>query len=238
MTGARTRVLIADDQALVRAGFRMILTAQPDIEVVAEAADGEAAVRLARRHRPDVVLMDIRMPGLDGLEATRRLLASIAADGPGATAQPPRIVILTTFDLDEYVYAALQAGAAGFLLKDVSPEHLVGAVRTVAVGDALLAPSITRRLVERYARPGSALDSVPEAMATLTTREAEVFKLLARGMSNAEIAVELVVSESTVKTHVAGILAKLGLRNRAQAVVLAYESGIVKVSAGADLPGE
>jgi DNA-binding NarL/FixJ family response regulator len=232
MTGSRTRVLIADDQALVRAGFRMILTAQPDIEVVAEAADGEAAVRLARRHRPDVVLMDIRMPGLDGLEATRRLLASVAADAPGPVGQAPRIVILTTFDLDEYVYAALQAGAAGFLLKDVSPEHLIGAVRTVAVGDALLAPSITRRLVERYARPGTAIDAAPEAMATLTTRETEVFKLLARGMSNTEIAAALVVSESTVKTHVAGILAKLGLRNRAQAVVLAYESGIVR--AGSD----
>jgi DNA-binding NarL/FixJ family response regulator len=231
MTGSRTRVLIADDQALVRAGFRMILSAQPDIEVVAEAADGEAAVRLARRHRPDVVLMDIRMPGLDGLEATRRLLA-VAADGPAAVVQPPRIVILTTFDLDEYVYAAIQAGAAGFLLKDVSPEHLVGAVRTVAVGDALLAPSITRRLVERYARPATALDAEPAALARLTVRETEVFKLLARGMSNAEIAETLVVSEATIKTHVAGILAKLGLRNRAQAVVLAYESGIVR--AGSD----
>jgi DNA-binding NarL/FixJ family response regulator len=231
MIGPRTRVLIADDQALVRAGFRMILSAQPDIEVVAEAADGEAAVRLARRHRPDVVLMDIRMPGLDGLEATRRLLA-VAADGPAAVVQPPRIVILTTFDLDEYVYAAIQAGAAGFLLKDVSPEHLVGAVRTVAVGDALLAPSITRRLVERYARPATALDAEPAALARLTVRETEVFKLLARGMSNAEIAETLVVSEATIKTHVAGILAKLGLRNRAQAVVLAYESGIVR--AGSD----
>jgi DNA-binding NarL/FixJ family response regulator len=232
MTGIPTRVLIADDQALVRAGFRMILTAQPDIDVVAEAADGEAAVRLARRHRPDVVLMDIRMPGLDGLEATRRLLASFAADGSAAGTQPPRIVILTTFDLDEYVYAALQAGAAGFLLKDVSPEHLVGAVRTVAVGDALLAPSITRRLVERYAQPPATLAAEPEALARLTARETEVFKLLARGMSNAEIAETLVVSEATIKTHVAGILAKLGLRNRAQAVVLAYESGIVR--AGSD----
>jgi DNA-binding NarL/FixJ family response regulator len=227
MTGSRTRVLVVDDEALVRAGFHMILAAQPDIDVVAEAADGAAAVRLARRHRPDVVLMDIRMPGLDGLEATRRLLASFAAERP-APAQPPRIVILTTFDLDEYVYAALQAGAAGFLLKDVSPEHLVGAVRTVAVGDALLAPSITRRLVERYARPRAALDAAPETLASLTGREAEVFRLLARGMSNAEIAATLVVSEATVKTHVAGILAKLGLRNRAQAVVLAYESGIVR----------
>jgi DNA-binding NarL/FixJ family response regulator len=232
MTPSRTRVLIADDQALVRAGFRMILEAQPDIEVVAEAADGEAAVRLARRHRPDVVLMDIRMPGLDGLEATRRLIDGFATDGSTAGPRPPRIVIPTTFDLDEYVYAAIQAGAAGFLLKDVSPEHLVGAVRTVALGDALLAPSITRRLVERYARPHAALDAAPEALASLTPRETEVFRLLARGMSNAEIADALVVSEATIKTHVAGILAKLGLRNRAQAVVLAYESGIVRAGAG------
>jgi DNA-binding NarL/FixJ family response regulator len=232
MTDSRTRVLIADDQALVRAGFRMILAAQPDIEVVAEAADGEAAVRLARRHRPDVVLMDVRMPGLDGLEATRRLLTAFDADPPATVPRPPRVVILTTFDLDEYVYAALQAGAAGFLLKDVSPEHLVGAVRTVAVGDALLAPSITRRLVERYARPQTAIDAAPEALATLTSRETEVFKLLARGMSNAEIAAMLVVSEATIKTHVAGILAKLGLRNRAQAVVLAYESGMVQAGSG------
>ena len=228
MTAPRTRVLIADDQALVRAGFRMILEAQPDLEVVAEAADGDAAVRLARRHRPDVVLMDIRMPGLDGLEATRRLLDG-APDGPAAAAPGrPRIVILTTFDLDEYVYAALRSGASGFLLKDVSPEHLVGAVRTVAIGDALLAPSITRRLVERYARPAVALDVVPDALAVLTARETEVFKLVARGMSNAEIAEGLVISEATIKTHVAGILAKLGLRNRVQAVVLAYESGIVQ----------
>ncbi len=233
MSDSRTRVLIADDQALVRAGFRMILAAQPDIEVVAEAADGEAAVRLARRHRPDVVLMDIRMPRLDGLEATRQLLASLADAASAAVARPPRIVILTTFDLDEYVYAALQAGAAGFLLKDVSPEHLVGAVRTVAVGDALLAPSITRRLVERYARPEAPIDAAPDALARLTMRETEVFKLLARGMSNAEIAATLVVGEATIKTHVAGILAKLGLRNRAQAVVLAYESGIVRVGSDA-----
>jgi DNA-binding NarL/FixJ family response regulator len=236
MTGPRLRVLIADDQALVRAGFRMILEAQPDIEVVAEAADGDAAVRLSRRHRPDVVLMDIRMPGLDGLEATRRLLDP--GGTPTAPALPPRIVILTTFDLDEYVYAALQSGASGFLLKDVSPEHLVGAVRTVAVGDALLAPSITRRLVERYARPQAALEAAPEALASLTARETEVFGLVARGMSNAEIASELVVSEGTVKTHVAGILGKLGLRNRAQAVVFAYESGVVRAGAtSAATPG-
>jgi len=224
MTVPTVRVLIVDDQALVRAGFRMILDAQPDIEVVAEAADGEAAIRLSNRFRPDVVLMDVRMPGVDGLEATRRLLG----DAPGPA---PRVVILTTFDLDEYVYAAIQAGACGFLLKDVSAEHLVGAVRTVAVGDALLAPSITRRLVERFARPEAALEVAPGALASLTPREFEVFRLVARGMSNAEIAAELVVSEATVKTHVAAILAKLGLRNRAQAVVFAYESGVVRTTA-------
>jgi DNA-binding NarL/FixJ family response regulator len=225
------RVLIADDQALVRAGFRMILERQPDIEVVGEAADGETAVTLARRVRPDVVLMDVRMPGLDGLEATRRLLGP-SVDGRATTPgpPPPRVVILTTFDLDEYVYAALRSGASGFLLKDVSPEHLIGAVRTVAVGDALLAPSITRRLVERYAQPPAATAGLPEALATLTPRETEVFKLVARGMSNAEIAESLVVGESTIKTHVAAILAKLDLRNRAQAVVLAYESGLVRTA--------
>jgi DNA-binding NarL/FixJ family response regulator len=212
VTAARLRVLIADDQALVRAGFRLILEAQPDIEVSGEAADGETAVRLARRHHPDVVLMDIRMPGLDGLEATRRLL-SATSDGT----RPPRVVILTTFDLDEYVYAALQAGASGFLLKDVSPEHLVGAVRTVAIGDALLAPSITRRLVERFARPPAVIDAAPDALGRLTARET---------------AATLVVTEATIKTHVAGILSKLELRNRAQAVVLAYESGIVQAGGG------
>jgi DNA-binding NarL/FixJ family response regulator len=218
------RVLIADDQALVRAGFRMILEAQPDIRVVAEAADGEAAVRLARRFDPDVVLMDVRMPGLDGLEATRRLLQ----DRPAATA--PRVIVLTTFDVDEYVYAALQSGASGFLLKDVTPEQLVAAVRTVSVGDALLAPTITRRLVERFARPSKAPAGDAAALATLTAREHEVFGLLARGMSNAEIADALVVGEATVKSHVAAILAKLELRNRAQAVVLAYESGLIRAA--------
>jgi DNA-binding NarL/FixJ family response regulator len=224
MTSSPVRVLIVDDQALVRAGFRMILEAQPDIAVVGEAADGETALRVAARFRPDVILMDVRMPGLDGLEATRRLLGS----GEGVA---PRVVILTTFDLDEYVYAALQAGASGFLLKDVSPEQLVAAVRTVSVGDALLAPSITRRLVERFARPAPMPAPARQAaMATLTARETEVFRLVARGMSNAEIADALVVSEATVKTHVAGILAKLDIRNRAQAVVMAYETGLVEVS--------
>ena len=228
MTVGGVRVLVVDDQALVRAGFRMILEAQPDIAVVAEAADGDAAVRLARRHRPDVVLMDIRMPGMDGLEATRQLLRGAGGTDPGDGMSPPRIVVLTTFDLDEYVYAALQAGASGFLLKDVSPEHLVGAVRTVAVGDALLAPSITRRLVERFAAPRSGVPREAEALARLTARETDVFRLVARGMSNAEIAADLIVTEATVKTHVASILSKLDLRNRAQVVVLAYESGLVQ----------
>jgi DNA-binding NarL/FixJ family response regulator len=226
VTTPTLRILIADDQALVRAGFRMILEAQPDLEVVAEAADGESAIRLAERMRPDVILMDVRMPGLDGLAATRRLAA--ASDGASA---PSRIIVLTTFDLDEYVYAALQAGATGFLLKDVTPEQLVAAVRTVSVGDALLAPSITRRLVERYAgsaQPVAFPGDADAKLAALTAREREVFGLVARGMSNAEIAGALVVSEATVKTHVAGILSKLDLRNRAQAVVFAYESGLVR----------
>jgi DNA-binding NarL/FixJ family response regulator len=232
--GARARViptldvLIADDQALVRAGLRMILEAQPDIRVVAEASDGEAAIRLARRFDPDVVLMDVRMPGLDGLEATRRLLDG--RTGAAATTPAPRIIVLTTFDLDEYVYAALQSGASGFLLKDVTPEQLVAAVRTVSVGDALLAPTITRRLVERFARPVPSPSGDAAALATLTVREREVFVLLARGMSNAEIADALVVGEATVKSHVAAVLAKLELRNRTQAVVLAYESGLIRAA--------
>jgi DNA-binding NarL/FixJ family response regulator len=219
VTEPAIRVAVADDQALVRAGFRMILEAQPDIRVVAEAADGAAAVDVVRRTRPHVVLMDIRMPILDGLEATRRLLATDAAR--------PRVLVLTTFDLDEYVYAALQAGASGFLLKDTTPEGLGAAVRVVAAGDQLLAPSVTRRLVERFSRESrptaAALD-----LARLTGREQEVLRFLARGMSNSEIADALVVSESTVKTHVAHVLAKLGLRDRVQAVVLAYETGLVR----------
>jgi DNA-binding NarL/FixJ family response regulator len=217
------RVVIADDQALVRAGFRMILEADGGVQVVGEAADGEEAVALARRVRPDVVLMDVRMPRLDGLEAARRILADETTD---ATC---RVIMLTTFDVDEYVYTALRVGASGFLLKDVSPEQLVAAVRLVAAGDALLAPSITRRLVERFARPVAPTHPTSTAteLSTLTAREREVLVLMARGLSNAELAERLTLSEATVKTHVARILAKLDLRDRVQAVVLAYETGLV-----------
>jgi DNA-binding NarL/FixJ family response regulator len=210
-------VVIADDQALVRTGFRMILNAR-GIEVVGEAGDGAEAVDAVRRLRPDVVLMDIRMPTMDGLEATRRILA-----------EPTdcRVLILTTFDLDRYVYAALAAGASGFLLKDVTPEHLAAAVRLVTTGDALLAPSITRRLVERFAIPAPAQPAIHRDLAALTPREVEVLTLMGHGLSNAELATELTLSEATVKTHVARIFAKLGLRDRAQAVVLAYETGLV-----------
>jgi RNA polymerase sigma factor (sigma-70 family) len=212
------RVVVADDQALVRTGFRMILTAD-GIDVVGEATTGHEAIEAVRRTRPDVVLMDIRMPGMDGLEATRRILA---AGGEG-----PRVLMLTTFDLDEYVYAALSAGASGFLLKDVTPEQLTGAVRLVRTGDALLAPSITRRLVERFARRGQEASAVHRDLAALTPREREVLQLLAHGMSNAELATALQLSEATVKTHVARILGKLQLRDRVQAVVVAYETGLV-----------
>ena len=214
-------VVIADDQALVRAGFRMILESQPDITVLAEAADGEEAVAACRRHRPRVVLMDVRMPNLNGIDATRR----IAAMGSEA----PKILILTTFDLDEYVYQALRGGASGFLLKDVRPENLIHAVRQVVVGDALLAPSITRRLIEKFARPAMAApDLHAGALASLTPRELEVLKLIARGLKNSKIAGALFLSESTVKTHVVRVLSKLELRDRSQAVVLAYVSGIVE----------
>ena len=213
------RVLIADDQTLVRTGFRMILR-EAGIPVVAEAADGAQAVAAAREHHPDVVLMDIRMPEMDGLEATRRILA----DEPGTGC---RIIMLTTFDLDQYVYAALSAGASGFLLKDVSPEHLIAAVQLVRSGDALLAPSITRRLVERFAGHQPSAAKISADLSALTPRELEVLGLIARGLSNAELAAELTLSEATVKTHVARILAKLQLRDRVQAVVLAYETGLV-----------
>jgi DNA-binding NarL/FixJ family response regulator len=213
------RVVVADDQSLVRTGFRMILTAD-GIDVVGEATNGAEAVDAVRRTRPDVVLMDIRMPELDGLEATRRIVDS-------ATDAGPRVIILTTFDLDHYVYAALSAGASGFLLKDVTPEHLVAAIRLVRTGDALLAPTITRRLVERFARRDPEATAVHRDLSTLTPRELEVLRLLAGGLSNAELAGGLHLSEATVKTHVARILAKLGLRDRVQAVVVAYETGLV-----------
>jgi DNA-binding NarL/FixJ family response regulator len=217
------RVLIVDDQALVRAGFRMILDAEPQIEVVGEAADGIAGLEAARSLRPDVVLMDIRMPELDGLEATRRLTSG----GEG-----PRVLILTTFDLDEYVYEALRSGASGFLLKDTPPEQLVQAITVVAKGEALLAPSITKRLIEEFVRTGGAAQTEPPpGIQELTSRELEVLRLIARGFSNAEIAKELFVSETTVKTHVARVLMKLNLRDRVQAVVLAYESGLVQPGA-------
>jgi DNA-binding NarL/FixJ family response regulator len=222
------RVLIADDQALVRTGFSMILAAA-GMEVVAEVANGSQAVDATRRTRPDVVLMDIRMPEMDGLEATRQILSGSSGPGgpgrePGAV---PRVIILTTFDLDRYVYAALSAGASGFLLKDVSPEHLVAAVRLVRSGDALLAPAITRRLVERFASGADRASSLHRDLSTLTPRELDVLRLLARGLSNAELAAGFRLSEATVKTHVARILAKLGLRDRAQAIVVAYETGLI-----------
>jgi DNA-binding NarL/FixJ family response regulator len=213
------RVLLADDQQLVRGGFRMILRAEPDIDVVGEAADGAEAVAFARELDPDVVLMDVRMPNVDGIEATRRIIDG-REDGP-------RVLVLTTFDLDEYVYEALRAGASGFLLKDAPEEQLVSGIRIVADGGSLFAPAVTRRLIERFA--GAAPQEPPPALAELTTRELEVLRLLARGLSNAEIAAELVLSEHTAKTHVAHILNKLDLRDRVQAVVLAYESGIVPV---------
>jgi DNA-binding NarL/FixJ family response regulator len=212
------RVLLADDQSLIRAGFRMILESQPDIEVVGEAANGEQAAQATRRLRPDVVMMDIQMPGGDGLAATRR----IAAD-PGPRS---RVIILTTFEHDEYVFEALQAGASGFLLKNAPPEQLVDAVRLVASGEALLAPSVTRRVIEQFARRPVDAD-VRARLDSLTQREREVLVLLARGMSNNELAAELFVTEGTIKTHLSSLLAKLGLRDRVQAVVLAYESGLV-----------
>ena len=221
---APLRVVVADDQALVRSGFAMILAAA-GIEVVGDAADGDAAIAAVRRSRPDVVLMDVRMPGLDGLEATRRILAAAPTTTGG---DPTRVIILTTFDLDEYVYAALTAGASGFLLKDVTPDHLVHALRLVRAGDALLAPSITRRLVARFAQPGTARILPRGDLATLTAREREVLVEMAAGQSNQEIARSMFLAEATVKTHVARILAKLHLRDRVQAVVLAYETGIVQ----------
>jgi DNA-binding NarL/FixJ family response regulator len=215
------RVLIVDDQTLVRTGFRMILEAEEDMEVVGEAADGREAIDQTRSLAPDVVLMDVRMPELDGIEATRRLLSGGDVDA--------KIVMLTTFDMDEYVYEALRAGASGFLLKDVPPEQLVTGIRSVASGDALLAPSVTRRVVEEFVRrPPDSVRQRPAELDDLTERELEVLKQIARGLSNAEIAQELYVSETTVKTHVARVLMKLDLRDRVQVVVLAYESGLVQ----------
>jgi len=214
------RVAIVDDQALVRGGFAVMLGLQDDIEVVAEAGDGAAAIEIARTHRPDVILMDIRMPGMDGIAATKAIVDS--ADWP------VKVLILTTFDPDEYVYKALQAGASGFVLKDISPEDLVAAVRTVADGGALLAPSVTRRLISRFAAPPSLDASVVARLDRLTSREREVLVAVATGSSNIEIAEDLFVGAATVKSHISSILTKLGLTNRAQAVAFAYESGLVK----------
>ncbi len=213
------RVVIADDQAMVRAGFRSLLVQEPDIEVVGEAADGEQAVAAVRRFRPDVALMDIRMPNVDGLEATRRLAAVDSAT---------RILILTTFDLDEYVYEGLRAGASGFLLKDASPEQLIAAIHVINEGEAVLAPSVTRRVVEAFSRLPARQDHLTAALAKLTPREREVLELLAKGSSNLEVARALFVSETTAKTHVRNVLAKLDLRDRVHAVVFAYESGLVR----------
>ena len=214
------RVAVVDDQALVRGGFAVVLGLQHDIEVVAEAGDGAAAIEIARTHRPDVILMDIRMPEMDGIAATKAIVDS--ADWP------VKVLILTTFDPDEYVYKALQAGASGFVLKDISPEDLVAAVRTVADGGALLAPSVTRRLISRFAAPPSLDSSVVSRLDRLTSREREVLVAVATGSSNIEIAEDLFVGAATVKSHVSSILTKLGLTNRAQAVAFAYESGLVK----------
>jgi DNA-binding NarL/FixJ family response regulator len=221
------RVIIADDQALVRGGFHSILAGQDDIEVVGETADGNETVELVERLQPDVVLMDIRMPGIDGLEATRRIVARGIAT---------RVLVLTTFDVDDYVYEAMKAGASGFLLKTAPPRQLADAVRTIAAGDALLAPSITRRLVEQFVRRPPPGATVPPALEGLTERERDVLRLLARALSNAEIAAELVVSEATVKSHVNRILTKLNRRDRAQAIVLAYETGLVEPGSSVSNP--
>jgi DNA-binding NarL/FixJ family response regulator len=218
------RILLCDDQALVRGGFRMIIEARPDLKVVGEAEDGLQAVDRAQQLKPDVILMDVRMPNLDGVEATRR----IVADGSSA-----RILVLTTYDLDEYVYEAIRAGASGFLLKDVQPTQLVEAIRVVAAGDALLAPSVTRRLLDRFAHALPDKRPAPTALTGLTEREVEVLRLLASGLSNAELADALFVSEATVKTHVSNLLRKLDVRDRVQAVILAYEAGLVRPGANA-----
>ena len=217
-----TGVLIADDQVLVRAGFRMIIETDPSLRVVSEAGDGAQAVEATRQHKPDIVLMDIRMPVLDGLEATRQIVAG---------REPSRVLILTTYDLDEYVFDALLAGASGFLLKDVAPEDLLAGIHTVAAGDSLLSPSVTRRLIEAFVTDHRRPKHPPPGLAELTTRELEIFRLLAAGLSNAEIAAQLYLSTTTIKTHVARVLDKLDVRDRIQAVVLAYESGIIQPGA-------
>jgi DNA-binding NarL/FixJ family response regulator len=219
------RVLLADDQSLVRAGFRMILNAEPDIEVVGEAGGGLAAVTNAEGLHPDVILMDVRMPDLDGIQATRRIVHD---------EDSPRVLVLTTFDLDEYVYEALRAGASGFLLKDAPEDQLLAAIRVVAAGGSLFAPSVTRRLIQRFADDRAPAVAESAALGELTERERDVLKLIARGLSNGEIAEELVVSEHTTKTHVSSILRKLDLRDRVQAVVLAYECGLVQPGAATD----
>jgi len=221
--GVTTRCLIADDQAMVREGFAAVLDSQPGLQVVGQAADGAEAIRQARQLEPDVVLMDVRMPVMDGLQATRQMLG-------GASPKRPRVLMLTTFDLDEYVYEALRAGASGFLLKDATAAELVHAVRVVAAGDALLAPSVTRRLIADFARQPRPHPPFPSAIGALTPRETEVLRLIAHGLSNNEISSALVIAEQTTKTHVGRILAKLDLRDRAQAVVLAYETGLVTPS--------
>jgi len=239
-------VLLVDDQALVRAGFRMILDAEPDIEVIGEAADGVEAVDFVRLNNTDVVLMDVRMPNLDGIEATRRILAlgdrpareepdqaspSRSPASPSPRQGDTKVLMLTTFDMDEYVYEALRAGASGFLLKDVPPEQLVSAILVVAQGEALLSPSVTRRVIEEFTKRPPQREGPPPEIADLTAREVEVLQLIARGLSNAEIAKELFVSETPVKTHVARVLMKCNLRDRVQAVVLAYESGLIRPGA-------
>jgi DNA-binding NarL/FixJ family response regulator len=221
------RIIVADDHQVVRAGFAALLDTQPDFTVVGTASDGKAAVSASRELNPDVILMDVRMPGMDGIEATRQLTGP-AAVGPHI----PRVLILTTFDLDEYVYDALCAGASGFLLKDVTAERLFDAVRVVAAGDALLAPSVTRRLISEFAQLRPAASQPPAALASLTPRETQVLRLMAEGLSNPEIAARLVVSEETVKSHVSRVLAKLNLRDRTQAVITAYESGLVVPRSG------
>jgi DNA-binding NarL/FixJ family response regulator len=215
----KIRIVIADDQALVRSGFRLIVDARPDLEVVGEAEDGEQAVALVEELEPDVILLDIRMPSLDGIEATKRIVAS----GSGT-----RILVLTTFDLDEYVYGAIRAGASGFLLKDVRPGELVDAIRVVASGNALLGPTTVERLLRRFSVPADERPMDTAAVGSLTDREAETLRLLANGLSNAEIAATLVVSETTVKTHVSNLLRKLGVRDRVQAVIAAYDAGVVQ----------